>query len=407
MAKEISKKQQKQKSKYEGLIVKYNNDLNLLTFPKLSLNQKKMVQLILAMTREEHEEKYEKLNFLSRFFNKNTRTIEIEFAKFYKLINGNDWKISAREIGDIIDDMLEKLLRSILSYEDESRIMKFVCFEKAEYVKHEQIVRIKLQKDFYNMITSYEKGFTVLDYFEYCSLNSIYSQNLYPILRQFRNKGEVTLFEEKWKQFASIMQFPENITTANVDKLLEQVKKELSSPKTVLNNDNHIPFENLDYTKVKGSGRGRGGSVVGIIWKFKPHKEKKEKKIPSVETKENAKPKPTIESLNNENQMQKIDSIVKNSIKSVDSAIGNQKDKNNEIKNIAYEWDLVLKNYLGAYVYNNGDMVKIEVARTYYLGERPSVSVSLKNPDTNKAYFYPTNFSSLEHFKNWYEKNKV
>lgn len=251
------------------LVAKYNNDLNLLTFPRLSLTQKKMVQLILAFTRDEKEAKGHQ-NFLARFFNKDTRTIEIGFAKFYKLVNGEEWKVSATEVGSMIDDMLEKLLHTILSYEDEHKVLKFVCFEKAEYVKHEQIVRITIQQDFYKMITNFKNGFTIIDYFEYCTLNSIYSQNLYPILRQFRNTGKVTIFRDKWAQFYSIMQFPENAAMRDIDKVLKQVVTELSSEKTLFDQQ-RIPFKNLKYEKVKDkSGRGRGGKVTGIEFSFTP-----------------------------------------------------------------------------------------------------------------------------------------
>lgn len=254
----------KGKKANEALIVKYNNDLNLLTFPKLSLTQKKMVQLILAITRDEKESK-EHQNFLAKFFNKDTRTIEIEFAKFYKLVNGNEWKIGAFEVGAMVDDMLDKLLHAVLSYEDEYKILKFVCFEKAAYIKYEGVVRITIQKDFYEMITAYESGFTIIDYFEYCSLNSVYSQNLYPILRQFRNTGAITIFRDKWAQFCSIMQFPENAAMRDIDKILRQIIKELTKPRNLFDTE-RIPFKNLRYKKLKSGGN----KITGIEFYFTP-----------------------------------------------------------------------------------------------------------------------------------------
>lgn len=413
----------KKRTENNRIVIKYNNDLNLLTFPRLHLNQKKMVQLILGMTRKETDEKFQKRNVLSKYFNEKTRTIEIKFMDFYKLLKGSEWKLSINEVKKMVSDMLEKIMYSQLTYEDDDKIIKYICFERIDYNKETDNVKIRLGQEFYEMIIAYENGYTIVDYFEFSSLNSIYSQNLYPLLRQFRTTGKMNIFEEKWEQFASIMQFPTALKMKDIDKILNQVQKELSSERTLFDSKK-IPFKNLKYEKIKGEGRGRGGKVIGIVWSFTPQKETKNilenptpkqentQQIQNKDTKQTQIIESTSKDIKQDKAIDMLDAMIQNmkSKTNLNENITTQQNKSARA-NIVQEWNQILKRHIGAYIDNNGDCLKIINAYTKDTGVDFNIFIEFQNPDTGKRISFPADgykpMKTLESFLNWFEKNQA
>lgn len=244
-------------------IVKYNNDFNLLPMPELKAIQMDMFMAIISLVKE----KKENTPFLKHFFDPDKRKIVIPQKKFIELCRLKDSNMEYTKIYYAIDDCLKKLCSFVVSYQkNEKTFYNFVCFEEADIIIDE--VHIVLQKRFYDMIINKKFGFTAFELAEFTELSGKYTKTLYRLLKQYRTTGKAVF---KWEEFKRIMKIPEDYTMHNIDKwILKPAIKELTKERHLFDQI-RVPFKNLVYEKEKQKGtRGRGGTVVGIAFSFKP-----------------------------------------------------------------------------------------------------------------------------------------
>ena len=245
-------------------IVKYGNDFNLLPMPQLKALQMDIFMAVLSLVRE----KKESTPFLKRFFNPELRELVIPQKTFIDLCRLQDGNMPYTDIFHLIDDTLEKLVKTTIKYQkDEKTIYNFVCFEIGAIIASD--IHITFTKTFYDMIINYKYGFTAFELGEFVSLSSKYTKTLYRLLKQYRTTGKFII---KLPDFLEIMGIPPSYKMCDIDKqILKPAIKELAEP--TLFAPEQIPFINLQYEKIKGKGRGRGGVVVALHFTFKPQRE--------------------------------------------------------------------------------------------------------------------------------------
>lgn len=227
-------------------VVKYNNDFNLLPMPDFLESQMNVFMAI-----------------ISKFKDKQSRHIELKIDDFARMCNFS--RDSLRDFLDHFRDFSLKILNHKIFYETKDKYYAFVCFEKL--VADRTNIYITIQKDFFEMLTNYQLGFTRFELMEFVNLSGKYTKTLYRLLKQYRSTGRLKM---EWDEFMRIMDIPENYKLCDIDKrILKPAIKQLSQEINLFDQA-RIPFKNLAYEKIKGKGRGRGGNVIGIEFSFKP-----------------------------------------------------------------------------------------------------------------------------------------
>lgn len=125
-------------------------------------------------------------------------------------------------------------------------------------------LRIEINPDFEHIIDDINSNFTRFEFAEFISLSGKYTKTLYRLLKQYRNTGYM---RTEWQDFMRIMDIPYTRQTDIDQFILKPAIKELTKPRNLFDKE-RVPFKNLKYTKIKGKGRGRGGNVVAIEFRF-------------------------------------------------------------------------------------------------------------------------------------------
>lgn len=247
-------------------LVVYGNDFNFMPLPKLTENEMNFFMAIITKLREKRE-------------------LEFNFSDFvYDLhLKSN---LSAYELEQAFYKLAEKMLDFKVKYTTKNSAYAFVCFERMRLEFRTNKLEITAQKDFYELITNLQLGFTQFELKEFIGIKGKYAKNLYRLLKQFRNTGKVLIYQNDWQGFCEAMQIPVSYKMCDIDRqILNPAIIELSAEPTLFDNKMTI-FKNLTYKKVKDKGgRGRGGKVIGIEFYFTPEKN-------FIEAKETAEQEP-------------------------------------------------------------------------------------------------------------------
>lgn len=243
-------------------IVKYNSDLNYMPMPNFTGRQMDLFFAILSQIKDEHDNN----PAFKRFFDPNKRQLVIPYKKFVDLCRAESWNRSFVEVYNEIESFLDLILSYKANFPTPRGSYHFVCFEAAEHDKFEQTIKITFQKQFYEMVVNL-KLFTRFELAEFISLSGKYTKTLYKHLKQYRNTG---FLEMKWDKFKECMNIPNNKQMGEIERdILKPVVKELTAERNLFDSK-RIPFKNLTYEKIKGKGRGRGGNVIAIKFRFSP-----------------------------------------------------------------------------------------------------------------------------------------
>ena len=124
------------------------------------------------------------------------------------------------------------------------------------------------------ILNNLTEKFTRFELADFLSLQSKYSKTLFRLLKQFRTQGWAQF---EWESFRELMGIPESYQNRNIDqRILKPAVEELSRTKGndlfVEYHDSTPTFKNLEYTKIKVKGRGRGGKVGAIKFTFTKEK---------------------------------------------------------------------------------------------------------------------------------------
>lgn len=239
-------------------IVKYSNEFNFLPMPKLTEREMDLFMKIISLIQEERE-------------------IEIDGSFFIGILG---YKENLADKVKIFNSFADKILNFNIKYKLDEKAHGFVCFESLTFDLKTMSAKITAQKDFYELITNCQLGFTRFELLEFMDLKGKYTKVLYRLLKQFKSTGIVTVFGNKWDMFCELMQIPKSYNMNDIDKqILKPAIKELSLERNLFNKKQPI-FKKLSYKKIKDhKSRGQGGKVIGIEFYFTPIKSKQEAEL--------------------------------------------------------------------------------------------------------------------------------
>ena len=222
-------------------MVKYHNDLNLMQFTGFG---EKEIDTFFAIC--------------FKLKNQGDREVEMTYSELKDLINvGNR---SDERIHNVVENVLNNLIRLRLKYEDDAVIILISIFSKIVIKKEERVFSIKISEDFAYLLNDFLKNYTIFDLEEITKLKSGYSKNAYRTLKQFKSTGWCEISLEK---FRFIMNVPESYDISRMtERILKPITKELKDI-----------FPDLKIKKIK---RGREVIRLKFTWKVTEPKEVKQ-----------------------------------------------------------------------------------------------------------------------------------
>lgn len=154
---------------------------------------------------------------------KGTNEIVFSFSDLRKLSQYSNRSIE-RFYSDL-DRVYKKMLELNLKYEDEKEIRRFVLFSRYIIKKDEQIIIIKASEDFEYILNKLIGTFTKFDLVDFVSLKSVYSKNMFKLLKQWESKKNVKYEVQVLREILGV---PSKYTTSNFnDRVLKPIMDEL------------------------------------------------------------------------------------------------------------------------------------------------------------------------------------
>jgi len=191
-------------------IIRYSNDMNLVQFNKF---KDKELDLFFSICYKMKEQGLDE--------------ISLDFSELKKLSNYSNRNLS-RFIKDLRStyDKLLALNFEIKTSEDGLSFIKFVLFTKYEVLAKNQIVKIAINKEFEYILNELGTTYTKFELAQFVSLKSVYSKNLFKILKQWDSLKEKIFELEKFKELLNV---PKSYSTSDLNKrVLNIVMKELN-----------------------------------------------------------------------------------------------------------------------------------------------------------------------------------
>ena len=187
-------------------IIKYHNDMNKVSFAGF---KEKELDLFFSICQKMKD--------------KGTNEIVFSFSDLRKLSQYSNRSIE-RFYSDL-DRVYKKMLELNLKYEDEKEIRRFVLFSRYIIKKDEQIIIIKASEDFEYILNKLIGTFTKFDLVDFVSLKSVYSKNMFKLLKQWDSKKNVKYEVEVLREVLGV---PSKYTTSNFnDRVLKPIMDEL------------------------------------------------------------------------------------------------------------------------------------------------------------------------------------
>lgn len=217
-------------------VVKYNNDMNTVSFRKFNTRE---LDIFFAICSKLKEKDIEKISF--------------QFSELRTLSNITVSTID--EFITILDDVYSKMLQLNIRIGNSIDFIRFNIFSNYEVRGSEQEVIIKTNPDFKWVLNELTSNFTRFELSEFVNISSSYTKECYRRLKQFKSTG-------KWKipidEFRRLLDIPDTYRMCDIDKwVLKPIEKELTPL-----------FKNFKMQKIKTKGRGRGGVVSFIEFSF-------------------------------------------------------------------------------------------------------------------------------------------
>ncbi|ERT69883.1 hypothetical protein HMPREF0202_00193, partial [Cetobacterium somerae ATCC BAA-474] len=187
-------------------IIKYHNDMNKVSFAGF---KEKELDLFFSICQKMKD--------------KGTNEIVFSFSDLRKLSQYSNRSIE-RFYSDL-DRVYKKMLELNLKYEDEKEIRRFVLFSRYIIKKDEQIIIIKASEDFEYILNKLIGTFTKFDLVDFVSLKSVYSKNMFKLLKQWESKKNVKYEVQILREILGV---PSKYTTSNFnDRVLKPIMDEL------------------------------------------------------------------------------------------------------------------------------------------------------------------------------------
>ena len=156
-----------------------------------------------------------------------------------------------------IDDFRKTVLTTYYEFIDENIERYTVVFTQIENDKKNDILRIKINPDFYEFFLPRSK-FTYFSLMEFVSLKTMYSKRLFILLKQFRTTGYRRISVEAFREFMGA-------GDKTYDDYAQLKRRVLLPAVNELVGKNYI--KGLQIEEIKGN---RGKKVERLLFKFWP-----------------------------------------------------------------------------------------------------------------------------------------
>ena len=149
---------------------------------------------------------------------------------------------------------------------DDKIIRQFTIFPELNYDTEQEIMSIRVADKFQSYINKLSGDFTNFPIEEFINIKSKYAKTIYRRLKQYNFLGVAIL---DYPQLIQQLGIPQSYSTSKIDaSILKPAIQELSSYSKKQNLfSQEKPFEELQYEKIKGSGRGRKIEKIKFTWK--------------------------------------------------------------------------------------------------------------------------------------------
>lgn len=249
-------------------VVKYHNDFNKISLGRFNEIEQNLLFGILVKCKNKQDIEMEfSLNDLISLVGNRSNLTNDEIRKMAMNLADNFIKLDFRAIKEIEQGQtihgFFNLFSHILVYVDKNDNLDKIS--------------LKVNPDFAYLINEFAKEFTQFELEEFIFLKGRYVKTLYRHLKQFRTTG---VWRVSLEHFRDILCIPNTYKMCDIDKqilkpCIAQLSEELNIFELFDNSHNkttRTPFKNLKYTKIKGFGRGRGGSITHIEFTFDKQK---------------------------------------------------------------------------------------------------------------------------------------
>ena len=156
-----------------------------------------------------------------------------------------------------IDDFRKTVLTTYYEFIDENTERYTVVFTQIENDKKNDILRIKINPDFYEFFLPRSK-FTYFSLMEFVSLKTMYSKRLFIMLKQFRTTGYRRISVEAFREFMGA-------DDKTYDDYAQLKRRVLLPAVNELVEKNYI--KGLQVEEIKGNS---GKKVEGLLFRFVP-----------------------------------------------------------------------------------------------------------------------------------------
>lgn len=188
-------------------VVKYNNDMNSVSFGGF---KEKELDLFFSICFKAKE--------------LGTDKIKIDFSELKKLSDYTNRNLD-RFIKDLDNTYTKMLSLNITIKLSELSFTKFNLFNEYTVNVEERTITIQINEKFKHLLNNLLNNYTKFDLIDFVSLKSIYSKNIFKILKQWENKKEKEFSMVEFKELLSV---PKSYKLSDIDKnVLAPLRKDL------------------------------------------------------------------------------------------------------------------------------------------------------------------------------------
>lgn len=151
--------------------------------------------------------------------------VNVTFSELEKII-GISFK-DKNELVQYLQNLSSKLLNLTTNIEHDGVYISFVLFKTFVIDTNKNILTMKVNEDFSYILNDLTKNFTLFELQEFNNLDSVYSKNLYRLLKQFKTTG---IFKIEMSEFRRLLDIPSKYRMCDINKrILSPAMNEVSN----------------------------------------------------------------------------------------------------------------------------------------------------------------------------------
>lgn len=150
--------------------------------------------------------------------------VNVTFSELEKII-GISFK-DKNELVQYLQNLSNKLLNLTTNIENDGVYISFVLFKTFVIDTNKNLLTMKVNEDFSYILNDLTKNFTLFELQEFNNLESVYSKNLYRLLKQFKTTG---IFKIEMSEFRRLLDIPSKYRMCDINKrILSPAMNEVS-----------------------------------------------------------------------------------------------------------------------------------------------------------------------------------